>query len=226
MPQRHVIKRVVHRHIHVIDTAKLDFIIRAIRRNTVCRYQLMRQHDIAHIRINLTRAQHRTQGSRVIVPYFHIGKIPTHIAWLQKRQQPKCHVAPFVFQNNALDLTRIHRRETHALAFQQTLRICDTLRRIMVAGNSKHAKARRHRIGQKRVEHRNSFSAWRRLVVNITSNQKRLNLPLFGNTQDLPQNMPLIIQQRDAIQPLANMQVGHMQQPHGNPYPSRSLRTR
>ena len=127
MPKRHVVERVVYRHVHVIHAAQFDLIVGAIGRRAVRGHQLMRQHNVAFSLVNSARTQHRTQSCRVVVADFLIGEEPTHIAGLQKRQQPELHRPVLILKFHPLNFARVDRRQAHALLFQQPLRVGDAL---------------------------------------------------------------------------------------------------
>ena len=111
----------------------------------------------------------------------------------------------FVLKLHPLDCARVHRGQAHALLFQQPLRVGDALGGIVVAGNGQHAQTRRHRVGQKRVEHGDRFGARRCLIVHIAGNQKHADPVLLRNIQYLPQNIALIVQHRHAVNALPDM---------------------
>ena len=127
MPERHVVERVVHRHVHVIHAAQLDLVVGAIGRRAVRRHQLVRQHNVAFPLVDVACTQHRTQRGRIVVADFLIGEEPAHVAGLQKRQQPELHRPVLILKLNPLDFARIHRRQANALLLQQPLRIGDAL---------------------------------------------------------------------------------------------------
>ena len=214
MPERHVVERVVHRHVHVIHAAQLDLVVGAIGRRAVRRHQLVRQHNVAFPLVDIARTQHRTQCGRIVIADSIVGEEPAHVAGLQKRQQPELHRPMLVLKLHPLDFALIHRRQANALLLQQSLRVRDALGRIMVTGDGQHAQTRCHRIGQKRIEHGNRLGARRCLVVDVAGNQQHADLVLLRNIQYLPQNMALIVQHRHAVNALPDMQIGNMQHLH------------
>ena len=56
MPKRHIVERVVHRHIHVVHAAQFDLIVGAIGRRAARGHQLVRQHNVAFPLVNSARA--------------------------------------------------------------------------------------------------------------------------------------------------------------------------
>ena len=217
MPERHVVERVVHRHVDVVDAAELYLVVGALGRHPARRDQLMRDGHVSPHGVYLTCSQRRAHGRRIVVADVRLGKMPAHVARLQKRDEPEIDRAMRVCELDALYGAVVHRRETHALVFQQALRIRDALGRIVVARHRQHANARFGHLGQEGVEQRDRFRARRGLVVDVARHQQRIHPVLARDGHDAVQDEPLVVDHRYAIHPLADVQVGHVQQLQGKP---------
>ncbi len=174
----------------------------------------MRQDNVAPAGIDIAGGQRRTQGLAVAVPNFLVGEEAAHITGLQKRQQPEGSVAVLVLQHHALDPTRVHRRKRNPLMSQKLLRVGDALGRVVVARHGQHAHPRVNNAREEIIEQRHGLSRRRSLVIDVAGDEQRRNLLLDGNAQYLAQNMPLIFQHGNAVDALAHVQIGHVQNPH------------
>ena len=124
-----------------------------------------------------------------------------------KGQQPHCHCAVLVFQEVRDQLTIIHRRKIHPSLREQPSAEGQTLGGIVVAADEKDRDLLPGQGGEKVVQQGHSLSRRQGAVIDVPGNEHCIRPLLPGNIQDLPENIPLILQQRDIIKAFADVQV-------------------
>ena len=110
----------------------------------------------------------------------------------------------------------IDRREVHPLLRQQAPSKGKALGRIVVAADEKDWDLLPGQGGEKPVQQGHRLG-WRQgAVVDIASNEHGIRPLLPGDIQDLVQNVLLVLQQGDVVEPLADVQVAQVQEFHSD----------
>ena len=86
-------------------------------------------------------------------------------------------------------------------------RIRDPLRGIMIPADQKNHNAKLRQSHQKIIKQIHRLCRWYRLVINIPRNDHRVCRGLLRPFQNLLQNVPLILQHRKTVDPLADVKV-------------------
>ena len=77
----------------------------------------------------------------------------------------------------------------------------------MIPADQKNPDAKPRQSHQKIIKQIYSLCRWHRLVINISRNNNRVCCGLLCFFQNLLQNIPLILQHRKTIDPLADVKV-------------------
>ena len=104
-------------------------------------------------------------------------------------------------------LTVIHRRKIHPSLGEQPSAEGQALGGIVVAADEKDRDLLPGQGGEKVVQQGHSLGRRQGAVIDVPGNEHRIRLLLPGNVQDLPENIPLILQQGDIIKAFADVQV-------------------
>ena len=95
------------------------------------------------------------------------------------------------------------------------------LRRVVVSADEKDLEVPLGQAHQKVVQQRHSLSGGYGLVVDIPGNHHAIRLLPVNDLQNFSQNILLVLQHGKFVDPLAQMQVGEMDQFHGCAPPNR-----
>ena len=84
----------------------------------------------------------------------------------------------------------------------------ETLRAVVVAADQQHRKAARGKLHKKIVEQCDGLVGGNALVVDVACEQNGVGPLRVGEFQNLPEDIRLIVQHGNFIDPLADVQVG------------------
>ena len=104
-----------------------------------------------------------------------------------------------------------------AACVQQAVSEGKTLRAVVIAADEQHRDAALCKRNEKPVKQRDCLAGRDALVVHIARNHHRVRMLCVCDFQNLMQDIVLIVQHRDLIDPLAEMQIRQMKKLHEIP---------
>ena len=128
-----------------------------------------------------------------------------HMGGLQERQQPEENISVSVRQNNGLDTAVIDRGNMDALAFHKPTAEGQTLGGVMVAADDKHLLLFCGKAAQKIVKQGHCLGGGDTFVINVAGDQYGPRLLGIDHVQDLIQDICLLFDHGNFIDPLADV---------------------
>ena len=210
VPQGHIVEGVKDSRIHVVRSAHGE-LLRVAPGSTGDK--LMGHQHIADGRIHFHGLNGRRHRVRVggDLP---LGEAAPDMGGLHKRQQVELHRAVLVGEDHGFHLAVIDRGQVDAAALHEPTTEGHTLRGVVVAADDKNPQLPLGQAHQEVVQQRHRLGGGHRLVVDITGNQHPVRLLPVDDLKDFSQNILLVLQHGKIVDPLAQMQVGEMNQFH------------
>ena len=131
---------------------------------------------------------------------------------LDERQHVDADRSVPILQHDRLHLPVIDRGQMHTAPVQKAGAERDSLRRVVVPADDEDLQISSCEIVQEVVKQLNSLGRRNGLVVDVARQDHRIRFLPFDNVQDFFQNIPLIFQHAEFVDPLSQMQVREMNQ--------------
>ena len=209
MPERHIVKTLKNRSIHIVEATHAFFGIATFG----TRHELVSQKHVAATVSKLHLGNRHAHGRSVIrylCTVLVAFKARTHRGRAHEREHPHIDLAELVLERYRRKCTAIHRRHVHAAIGHNTPAKGNSLRRIVVTAQYEHLRARLGKLHQKFIQYGNRLGGGNRLVIDIASDQERIRFLGGNHLQNVRQDKPLFIEHRMFANAFADMQVCRM----------------
>ena len=124
------------------------------------------------------------------------------------------HGSKAVFQGDRREIATVHRGDVDAAGLQQPVAEGQPLGAVVVAADEEGMELALCQAAEKVVKQRDSLGGGDAFVVHISGNQHGLRLLGIDNLQNLQQDVFLVFQHGDFVEPLAQVQVGQVDEFH------------
>ena len=120
----------------------------------------------------------------------------------------------FVGKFNDRDFTGEPPGKKHPLAGQQAGGVVQPFSAVVVAGNRQHRDAAPGQLVQKPVQQQHRAGRRDRRIVDVAGHRKGIDAVLVAQGKEFFEDVALVFQQIEAVDPLAEVQVGNVQKLH------------
>ena len=209
VPQGHIVEGLEHRRVHVVGAPHREFL----------RLAALGPGDelVGHQNIPPVRVQgHMPDGAghRVgIGGDLFFGEAVADLGGFYKRQKPDIRRAVFVLQGDGGDGPLIHRGDVDARPHQPPAE-GQALGGVVVAADEEDLGANVRQAHQKLVQRQDRPLGGDGFVVDVPGDEDGVGVFDGGDLQDLFENVFLVLHHGKAVDQLAQMEVGKMQQFH------------
>ena len=212
--ERDVIETCENRSIHIVETADGN-VLRLCPR--CAGHELVRDEHAALFRIRSCLPQRSADGVCVCDDLLIRSgfKCVPHMRGADERQHVDQHFAVFVVKDVRLDAAVVDRGEMHAARFDEAGGERDPLRRVVVAADHEDLRALGLQPAQKIVKKLHRLCGRHSFVVDVSGDQDGIRLFFVDHVQDLRQDVFLVFQHVEFVDPLSEVQVREMNQLHG-----------
>ena len=177
--------------------------------------QLVRENDVAVGGVRMNFAENQRRGV-VCVLAFLVREEAAHNFRVDVRHQVKRDHAVIVGGLDGADVPVVDRGEKDAGVADQLAEIRHALGRVVVAADDQDQAAQLLQPVHEAAEERHRLGGGIAAVVDVPGDQDSLDLLFLGNTDDLVQDVLLILEKGHVNQALAEMEVGQMEKFHGS----------
>lgn len=213
--QGHVVKGVEDRHVHVVRAAHRE-LLRVAGEGP--RDELVGHQHVALGRVHLHSADGRGEGVRVGGDLL-VGEHAAHVGGLQKGEQVDADRAELVGQGEGDRFAAVDRGDVDAAALHQPSAEGHALRGVVVSADEEDLEPPFRQTHQKIVQKRHRLRGGDGFVIHVPRDQDPVRLFPVDPVQDAVQNVLLVLQHGEITDPLAQMQVGEMDQFHSRTPP-------
>jgi len=133
---------------------------------------------------------------------------------LQEWQQPEVHRAAVILQGHRRHLAVIDRSDVDPPALHEAVGKGEAFRRVVVAADQQHRQGPVRQLDEKIVQQRHRLRGGDVLVIDVSRDERRVRPFLIGDLQNAVQDVRLILQHREVVDPLPQVEVGQMDQFH------------
>ena len=174
----------------------------------------VRHQHVPYGSVHLHACDDRAVGGGIVCD-LGVRIMGSHQRRLQEGQQPEADLAETVPQSDRLDRSGEHTGKMHPVRIQNPGCKRDAFGGVVIAADGKHLQATLHQPDQKTVKEDDRFGRGNRLVVEVPGEKHSIRVLGVDDAQALFQNVGLVLHQAELIQPLAQMEVGEMDELHG-----------
>ena len=197
MPQRDVIKVREDRGVDVVRSA--DGNLFGIGPGGA-RHELVRDEDVSMRRVDVHRADRRGNCTGVGVDLL-VCKVRAHLRGLEERQQPDLHA----LDREGRDLAAVHGRDMDAAQVEQPRAERQPPGRIVVAADEEDLRAAPRQLNEETVEQVDRLGIRDGFVVDVAGNQHGVRFFVVDDSENLLQDMLLLLQHRHFIDTFSDM---------------------
>ena len=144
-----------------------------------------------------------------------LGAVEAHLGRLEEGQQIHVHRAVGVLQGDGADLAGVYRGQVDAAVPHQPAAKGQPLGAVMVAADDEYLGVQPGQAYQELVKQLHGRGGRHGLVIDVPGQQHPIRALLLDPAQGLLQDMGLILQHGETVDPLAQVQVGQMDELHG-----------
>ena len=201
--ERHIVKVVKDLRVHIVGSAHRGLFRFRARRP---RHKLVRHQHVPGRAVHAHLPDRRAHGIGVALDFL-IREVAAHVGRLDERQHVDADRSVPILQHNRLHLPVIDRGQMHAAPVQKPGAERDSLRRVVVPADDEDLKILSCEIVQEVVKQLHGFGRRNGLVVNVARQDHRIRFLPVDDVQDFFQNIPLVFQHAEFVDPLSQMQV-------------------
>ena len=210
--QGHIVEGVENGHVHVVRPAHGDLLRVA---PGGAGDELVGDQHVPEGGVHPHGSDGRGQGIGVGVRR-PVGKAPADVGWLHEGQEINAHRAVFVRQGDGDHPAVIDGGDVDAPLCHEPSAEGQALRGIVVAADEEDLEVPPSQPDQKVVQQGHRLGGGHRLVVDVPGDEHGVRRLPIHDPEDLVENIPLVLQHGVLIDPLAQVQVGEMEQFHGD----------
>ena len=211
VPQGHVVKGGEHRRVHIVAAAHGN-ILRITPGGTGD--ELVGHQHGADVGGDGCVLYGRMQGVGIGADG-GVREEPPYVGGLEEGQQEDLHRTVGVLQGKGGQRAVVYRGEVDAAAGHEAAAEGHPLRGVVVSADEEYLKMPPGQLHQEFVQQCHCLGGGDGLVVDVSGDEHAVRRLAVRNVQDFFENIALVLQHGKSVDPLAQMQVGEMDELHG-----------